>query len=135
MVTWVKARWKSDGCVYVSIFSLASWPSNQYNEIMNTEAYVFFDLVIAPEHYLIILMSNLDPGKGENALFFNLLHTSFPTFQDRRGSNYPLSLGVIPASTRASGVPRYQDRTKLPTSSEYPWLFGESGAVEGTKGN
>lgn len=34
----------------------------------------FFGRVIAPQHYLVILMSNPDPGKGENSLFFNVLH-------------------------------------------------------------
>lgn len=48
-------------------------------------------------------MSNLGPGKGENSLFFSLLHVSFHTFQVIRGDNYLLSLGVISHTLKSGG--------------------------------
>lgn len=64
--------WNSDGCAQISIFF------SGHGSLLSI--------------YPVILMSNSDARKGENALFLNLLHVSFHTFQDRQGGNYLLPM-------------------------------------------
>lgn len=88
---------------------------------------------------LVISMSNLGPGKGENSLFFSLLHVSFHTFQVIRGNNYLLSLRVIPHTLKSGGEGGVRG-TKVVQNCQHPprgifLVFRESGAVKETRSN
>lgn len=54
-----------NSCVHITIFS--------------------FGHVIAPQHYLVIVMSNSDPAERENSLFLNVLHIFHYTFSKIEG--------------------------------------------------